>query len=1294
MYKCVIATAKSFLALLFTVFTAFQSHGADVVSEFEIGTWSGAAYEENGAFSYCIVGRSSGNKYLMMLRAPSVGYAFGVYDPAGPFKANATYNTRTTIDDRWILEAEGAGASSNLLRIVIPDFETGAALEHFAAGNRIRIYVGGKRWLSVSLKGSRNALGGLERCYSARAPAIAAPEPSAAIVEVRLSRTTKRLIRAIGLPLPSGTLQDLRIAAESFEPGALIVLGLALIDMPEHAIYQDEGSSFVSLAADAGDAKGLYVLGRLMQLNLTDKVFDGQGQELINEAADLDLPQALVDRARWRRATDLSAALEDLRKASGLGHNRASELLAEWQPQGTQTREQPEQPVANVPQAPQVAEGPRPPETISVSVADPVIELTQPQFDETDQVQVRYYDLPSAGVNWIAIAGKDHAPDQYFDLLMLPETKTSGTHRFKQLPAGEYQVRLYLNWPYGEYVVVSAAPVEILAKEQAPAVADDPAPSPAYRKVGNLICSGEASYPDAWKSEAKCRPNGCFFGVLDLDACLARADTMGATIVLHGVADGLRSNECWMQTSCSGLTEHPDYAAFRLEELSAPPAVSLLDPKNSNGAPEPAAVPDGLAGDMPDAFLEPETAQPPENETKEPPAVDDAQQPASSDYNLIIAIQSLLSARGSDIGIPNGQLNAATVAAIRVFQREVGLPADGLATLELRDAIIAAGLQSPSEPPATGKPGADAGIRIGVAPDTAPDTPPKPVVAQAEEEKEPVSAPAVGGYVGPLCKDPWGKYTVDIVDSPSFTCYFDPPQTVNIAPGDPRTVTCAKAEIHNKESNRTLKECSAKRGSTFTFPIRDGSAECYSARFYPDGKLQECEFQYSHPLVEVKTLGQTFKCASAKFDEEERLTSCRGEVDQGGLVSLPTGHDVPVTCTTVDFMPVRFAEGRLVSCRLGAEFTSQWDGLRFSCPAGSDLKFDDNGRLPDVESYGCTAELASALGPATETLLRSHPEPGPTDLKELRICKTRADDCALDEPRWIAVGPQGDQQLLCEGRVRLFDNPGYLRECETTKPPTLETPLGRMACPGFKLGQDGQLTECTGAEDSPMPIFKTKVDEADLSCLLNGSDRAVSFWSGGKLQACVLEKTTVIPVGDGSIAISCAANSEAEFWPGGGLASCTTDAAQKVGGPFGGDAVCAAGEVKLLPDGRLRHCTLAPDEEMQVALPDGQQVACVGELEMHLNVDKKTGDTSGESFGACDSFTAPADLVSGEETYSCWAAAFYPAAKGGGLKGCLTAEMDRFEVDLKKTLPCGRSDVLALVFRTSGSLRSVGRCEE
>lgn len=90
-----------------------------------------------------------------------------------------------------------------------------------------------------------------------------------------------------------------------------------------------------------------------------------------------------------------------------------------------------------------------------------------------------------------------------------------------------------------------------------------PPPISGYVNRGAYACFSGAEYPASWKNEASCGSYGCNFGKLSLEKCLTRGAQKGAGEVIHGNTGGGRSDECWLQNSCTDLRPHSEFTLFR-----------------------------------------------------------------------------------------------------------------------------------------------------------------------------------------------------------------------------------------------------------------------------------------------------------------------------------------------------------------------------------------------------------------------------------------------------------------------------------------------------------------------------------------------------------------------------------------------------------------------------------------------------------------------------------------------------------------------------------------------------------
>ncbi len=116
---------------------------------------------------------------------------------------------------------------------------------------------------------------------------------------------------------------------------------------------------------------------------------------------------------------------------------------------------------------PQPATQPRPAENMPAAAqpapsSGPSVEPTLQAVFLGNGIDVRFSGLPANGQDWLAIAGKGQGAKQYFELVMLENRPRDGVHQFKPLPEGEYEIRLYTNWPEGGYNIVASSKVRVV----------------------------------------------------------------------------------------------------------------------------------------------------------------------------------------------------------------------------------------------------------------------------------------------------------------------------------------------------------------------------------------------------------------------------------------------------------------------------------------------------------------------------------------------------------------------------------------------------------------------------------------------------------------------------------------------------------------------------------------------------------------------------------------------------------------------------------------------------------------
>lgn len=108
------------------------------------------------------------------------------------------------------------------------------------------------------------------------------------------------------------------------------------------------------------------------------------------------------------------------------------------------------------------------PDVSALPTGGPVVLPVREVFKPGEAIEVRFGGLSGSGQDWLAISALGQKPQQYFDLVMLKGRPKQGTYQFKSLPEGEYEVRLYLDWPDGGYAIVAKALVTVASQPAAP----------------------------------------------------------------------------------------------------------------------------------------------------------------------------------------------------------------------------------------------------------------------------------------------------------------------------------------------------------------------------------------------------------------------------------------------------------------------------------------------------------------------------------------------------------------------------------------------------------------------------------------------------------------------------------------------------------------------------------------------------------------------------------------------------------------------------------------------------------
>lgn len=75
-------------------------------------------------------------------------------------------------------------------------------------------------------------------------------------------------------------------------------------------------------------------------------------------------------------------------------------------------------------------------------------------------------DLPVAGQHWVALARRDYPDNAYDARLLIDQAAPDEQLEFVGVPAAQYEIRLFLDWPAGGLAIVSRAPVLVSDEPQ------------------------------------------------------------------------------------------------------------------------------------------------------------------------------------------------------------------------------------------------------------------------------------------------------------------------------------------------------------------------------------------------------------------------------------------------------------------------------------------------------------------------------------------------------------------------------------------------------------------------------------------------------------------------------------------------------------------------------------------------------------------------------------------------------------------------------------------------------------
>jgi TolB-like protein len=88
------------------------------------------------------------------------------------------------------------------------------------------------------------------------------------------------------------------------------------------------------------------------------------------------------------------------------------------------------------------------------------IKPSKTSYAATEQVSVSWSGFPGNDNDWITLVKANEGDDSY-GLWFYTYGEKSGDHVFEAVPPGEYELRVYLDWPAGGYEVKARVPVSV-----------------------------------------------------------------------------------------------------------------------------------------------------------------------------------------------------------------------------------------------------------------------------------------------------------------------------------------------------------------------------------------------------------------------------------------------------------------------------------------------------------------------------------------------------------------------------------------------------------------------------------------------------------------------------------------------------------------------------------------------------------------------------------------------------------------------------------------------------------------
>lgn len=429
---------------------------SSALREIKSGFWTGAARSDSqGKASYCYLqAHKTNGEFTIQLYWNAQGFHVLIFSSDWSLNKGDEFRGRVRIDSRFDELVEASIFDSESIDYVF-GFDLDA-INAFQAGKRITLEgPAGKK--SFQLIGTRGAVDVLVDC--ADEFLVDENEP-----ELALEADFNVGLSAYQDGDFSTAMANWLALAEDGDARSQTYVGEMYRDAEGVAEDLAEAVFWFQLAAEQGDARAQnnlgisYYGGNGIQREFADAVFwFRKAAEQGSATAQTNLGEMYRDGEGVERNN--AEAIQWFRKAAEQGQDRAQRNLDAM----LALRDEPEDVISPQPDA--------------TPAVDPTIAPTQKVFKPDQEIEVEFGNLPAEGQDWLAISASDHSPEQYYEFVMLEGKPSDGRHLFNSLPEGEYEARLYLNWPDGSYQIAARSKVIVSSVSALPGPAQ-PLPTP------------------------------------------------------------------------------------------------------------------------------------------------------------------------------------------------------------------------------------------------------------------------------------------------------------------------------------------------------------------------------------------------------------------------------------------------------------------------------------------------------------------------------------------------------------------------------------------------------------------------------------------------------------------------------------------------------------------------------------------------------------------------------------------------------------------------------------------------